>query len=279
MKFQYLIDKINKSTFKSFPFSHITIDNFLSEEHFKEIVESSQIKINQASNTSELINLLIQNGYEVQNFPGCITDIEKYLKSYENKDFDVDPTLLEGFGMVFRIKKFQLTILEELIKFLNGSDFKKCLENKFNITNLCYVESGIQKYLDMYEISPHPDIRKKAATYMLNINPSEKSKDIDIHTYLCSFKPENKWIHEFWNDNINIDRNWVPWDWCTLEKSTYKNNSIVLFRPSNYSLHSVKLSYNHLEFQRTQVYGNLWYQNPPNTKTINYLQLKDYKSY
>jgi hypothetical protein len=51
----------------------------------------------------------------------------------------------------------------------------------------------------------------------------------------------------------------VPWDWCTTKIKTNTNNSIVLFSPSNESLHAVKLDYNHLNFQRTQIYGNLWY--------------------
>lgn len=32
-----------------------------------------------------------------------------------------------------------------------------------------------------------------------------------------------------------------------------------MFAPSDDSMHVIKLNYNHLLFQRTQIYGNLWY--------------------
>ena len=51
----------------------------------------------------------------------------------------------------------------------------------------------------------------------------------------------------------------MPWDWCEVQKTQTENNSIVIFSPSNDTLHAVKADYNHLTYQRTQLYGNLWY--------------------
>jgi len=76
---------------------------------------------------------------------------------------------------------------------------------------------------------------------------------------LLKFKDEYKFINEYWNDNPHLTRGWVKWDWCNIEKTVSKNNSIVLFKPSNYSLHWVKLDYDHLPQQRTQIYGNLMF--------------------
>ena len=51
----------------------------------------------------------------------------------------------------------------------------------------------------------------------------------------------------------------MPWSWCQTEFKTNINNSICIFAPSDDTLHAVKLRYDHLKFQRTQVYGNLWF--------------------
>ena len=120
---------------------------------------------------------------------------------------------------------------------------------------------GIQKYLDGYEISPHPDIRKKAATYMVNINPSNESESFNHHTHYLKLKPKYNYVKEFWKGNKDAERLWVPWDWCTTEFLQSKNNSIVIFSPSDETMHGVKADYEHLSTQRTQLYGNLWYLN------------------
>jgi hypothetical protein len=278
VEFNYIIDKINSSEFQEFPFKHIVLDDFLSKEHFDIITNCPEINLGISTSTSKLIQDIIKQGYNVQGFPGCTTNINKYLTSYETKNFNVDNKLLGGFGMVFRLTTYKSSLLQKLVAFLNGPEFKKCLEQKFNITNPTSVETGIQKYLDMYEISPHPDIRKKEATYMLNINPSSESEDMDIHTYLCSFKKDKEWIYDFWKTNTNIDRCWVPWNWCNLETTTNKNNSIILFKPSNDTLHAVRLNYNHLITQRTQVYGNLWSTLTQQVQPSNYKHLENKQS-
>lgn len=85
----------------------------------------------------------------------------------------VDDRLLDGFGLRFRLNKYQTPVLNRLIDFLNTPLFKSAIEHKFEITKSNYLETVFQKYLHGYEISPHPDVRKKAATYMLNLNPHE----------------------------------------------------------------------------------------------------------
>ena len=258
-EFGYLIEKLEKAPFAHDPFKHVIIDNFLSEEHFNQITSAKEIKRPVFLSTEQLIEDLLQKGYDPQPFPGCINNIDQYLKALNSGSWDVDKELLEGFGMAFRLNKYQTPILKRITQFLNSKPFKTALEKKFNITRSSYVETAIQKYLQGYEISPHPDIRKKAATYMLNINTDPASETINIHTYLCRFKPEKQYIYDFWKNNSDIERCWVPWDWCTTKIKTNTNNSIVLFSPSNESLHAVKLDYDHLNFQRTQIYGNLWY--------------------
>jgi hypothetical protein len=259
-EFGYLIEKIQATEFIKTPFAHLIIDDFLSKEHFEEIINGKEINIQGSEDTKELIDRLKAAGYVIQKFPGCTTSVSDYLDSIKKEHWKVDIELLEGFGIAFRLKRYSTPMAERLIQFLNLPEFKKCLLSKFQISKTTFIETAIQKYLDRYEISPHPDTRRKAATYMLNINPYPDSEDLKIHTYLLRFKKEREYIYEFWHKYPEIDRPWVPWEWCEISSVTSRNNSIVLFAPSNYSLHAVKLRYDHMDFQRSQVYGNLWYR-------------------
>ena len=116
-------------------------------------------------------------------------------------------------------------------------------------------------------ISPHPDIRKKALTYMLNINLRHVE---GCGTYFMKFKPEWEHIYDFWKSESRVDRCWVPWDWCDTVFTQLENNSITIFAPGDKSLHAVKLNYDHLKTQRTQVYGNLWWNNKPKVAPLTW---------
>ena len=155
---------------------------------------------------------------------------------------------------------------------MNSNDFHRVLKKKFNITEETNVLSAIQKNLTGYEISPHPDIRQKCLTYLLNINNNKEIEKLDCNTHLLEFKDEYKHIQRFWENNKNINRCWVPWDWCNIIKTMNENNSMVIFHPDNNppTLHAIRLNYNHLKYQRTQIYGNLMYKNPPSYERSNY---------
>ena len=149
----------------------------------------------------------------------------------------------------------------ELKDFISSDAFVNCMAEKFEISlERCAYDCGIQKYLDGYEISPHPDVRKKALTYMVNINPNPKAEEADIHTRYLRFKKEWRYVQEYWSGRPDADRCWVPWDWCEVEKQQVANNSMVIFSPGSDTMHAVKANYDHLEYQRTQLYGNLWYK-------------------
>jgi hypothetical protein len=161
----------------------------------------------------------------------------------------------------------------EIVRFLNSSLFLDILKQKFNVVADTTVSTEIQKYLSGYEISPHPDIRTKCLTYLVNINTDDEAETMEIHTHLLKFKPEYSGAYEYWKTNTSIDRCWVPWGWCDTEKKINKNNTLVMFAPGNDTLHAVKLNYSHLNFQRTQLYGNLWYKNRTKAKPAYYTQL------
>lgn len=266
--FTYLLEKIAQAEFLQHPFRHIEISNFFSDEHFHAITTSPQVSLTKADTTKELIDTLFYQGYEVIPFPGCTVSVQDYLHWLKNHSGYENIRTCEGFGLTFRLQHFQNPILAALDKFFKSADFKAALERKFDIVRPTSTDMGLQKYLHGYEISPHPDIRKKALTYMLNVNPCSNSEDLDIHTHYLTFKPEKRFIGEFWRYNEAYDRCWLPWEWCETVKRQSQNNSIVIFAPSWDTLHGIKLNYDHLVSQRTQFYGNLWYQDIPFSPTM-----------
>jgi hypothetical protein len=269
-EFGYLLDKIEKTEFSYSPFKALLINDFLSKEHFDAITGADEINRPVFDKTEKLIDDLIQSGYKVQPFPGCTTSIKDYLSCYNMDKWPVDKTILEGFGITFRLLDLKTPLLARFYEFLGSAEFKACLEKKFGLPSATSIDTGIQKYLDGYEISPHPDIRRKALTYMLNINTSPESEKTKIHTYLLKFKPEREYLTTFWKHNQKIDRCWVPWSWCDIVEETNLNNCIVIFAPSDDTMHAVKLDYDHLKFQRTQVYGNLWHLKTTTEYTLEY---------
>ena len=265
LEFKYIIDKIQDAEFFETPFKHIYIENLLSDTHLDMLKNSDQIKLPLQSTTEELITLLQAKGYKQQSFSGCTDSIKSYLEWYNNQSTDNlfsyhnSNDSVEGFGMAWRLQTIQSPEIISLRRFLNSNVFHLVLKEKFELHEPTNVTTAIHKYLTGYEISPHPDIRSKALTYLININTEEETEGMDIHTHLLRFKSEHSSVYEFWQKNTNVERCWVPWDWCNTEKTISKNNSLIMFSPGNDTLHGVKLNYNHLLLQRTQFYGNVWF--------------------
>jgi len=273
--FKYLIEKINSANIQEFPFQHLEINNFFSDTHFNKIITSSQIKISSAQSDVELFGHLFESGYKIIDFPGCIANKKEYIDWHKKKKLVLDNNkTCETFGMTLRLDTIKDNFLEELSLFIHSDDFINSVSSKFNISSSdTYFDGGFQKYLDGYEISPHPDIRRKALTFMININPNKISHEENHHTSYLSFKKEYASIYKFWEENYDTERCWVPWNWCNIEKIQNLNNSIVIFSPNNHSLHGIKSNYNHLLNQRTQIYGNLWYKDIPSLKKVEWNQL------
>jgi hypothetical protein len=261
--FSYLIDKIANARFSTDPFRHIYVEDFFKPEDFAQLIGAPEIASPSVHEDLELIRSLYDVGYRVIPFPGCVTDVDKYVRWHRKPTREAASATCEGFGMALRLYSPSTRILTELKNFLEGDEFNRAIASKFDIDfDKCKVDGGIQKYLDGYEISPHADNRAKAATFMVNINPSPDSERMNHHTHYMKFKAERQYVRTFWEGNQSVERCWVPWDWTETVFQQVRNNSIVIFAPSNDSLHAVKADYNHLLTQRTQLYGNLWYKDP-----------------
>lgn len=269
--FHYLADQIETARFILRPFQHLYIENFLSDEHFASVVSQGQINVSSDS-TQHLIDSLLESGWQVQQFPGCTTSVDEYLACYEANEWPVDKKRLEGFGLALRLKRYENSVTERLLTYLASDHFKSALEHKFGISRPNKIETAIHKYLSGYEISPHPDVRSKCLTYLANINPDPRSEKLSIHTHLLEFKDEKRFIYDFWRFNQRFETDWVPWEWCDSVTELTKNNSLVIFAPASDTLHAVKLRYDHLAFQRTQIYGNLWYTDAVPIPRITYEQ-------
>jgi hypothetical protein len=259
--FDYLIEKIQQTEFCTRPFRYLYIENWLSHQHFAEIIADPQINLDPQSDLDQLLHTLAQHDYSPEPFPGCTTNIDHYREWYHSdRTARFESGLLEGFGIAFRLHKYRMSLIQELITFLNSDRFHTAIKVKFGCTGNTRVETAIQKYLSGYEISPHADIRKKCLTYMVNINTHPTSEHADIHTHLLEFDSTHQHIYHYWHEHQDHDRCWVPWSWCESRWQHRCNNSIVMFAPDDRSLHAVKLEYDHLSWQRTQIYGNLWYR-------------------
>jgi hypothetical protein len=273
--FRYLLNKIQDSKIIETPFPHIYIENFFDSEDFSKIINSSGVNTKNYEDNDELFHGLFDQGYKIIDFPGCINNVKEY-NSWHDKKISSKKlhSACEGFGMTLRLMKPSCSILENLKHFIESRDFNLAIASKFNIDfDLVHSDTGLQKYLDGYEISPHPDIRKKALTYMININPHSDSEDLEHHTHYLQLKKEYKYIQEFWKANTKYDRCWIPWDWAETAFIQNKNNSLVMFSPTDQSIHAVKATYNHLISQRTQLYGNLWFNDAEETKQLSWEQM------
>ena len=260
--FEYLIKKIEEAPTLFEPFAHVEINDFFSAEHFAALLGAEEISLPSARDDNELMELLRRSNYEPIEFPGTANSIKDYLAWRADANHGhTSPTLCEGFGLTFRLKSAKAgSIVDQLNRFFGSEAFLDAIAAKFEINrSAVFSDLGLQKYCSGYEISPHPDVRSKALTYMINVNPGEASEAEDFHTHYMSFTPARAYIGEYWKGNPRHDRCWVPWDWCATKKRQNRNNSLVIFAPSDDTLHAVRANYDHLAAQRTQFYGNLWY--------------------
>src|SRR5262249_16592338 len=82
---------------------------------------------------------------------------------------------------------------------------------------------------------------------------------LPVHTQLLRFRPEREYVSTFWAGNPDVERCHIPWDWCVPVKHARRSNSILMFRPTNHTLHAVQARYDHTSFQPTHIYRNPWY--------------------
>jgi len=270
------IDKIKNTELIKAPFELLYIENFLEEETFNDLINDSEINVSDKTYKDDvLINELVRKNYEIIPFPGTTANKDDYIR-WRNSEKNKNDGLCEGIGLTFRLKESKSKCVSNVLNFFKSEEFFDTLNEKFKSNwnkEKYYYDGGIQKYLDGYEISPHPDIRKKYLTWMLNINPFENSENEDIHTQYLNTNKEKKYIDLFFKYNMSIDRCWIPWDWCESVFEQKKNNSLVVFSPSFDTYHAIKCNYNHFKGQRTQIYGNLWYEKDLKYPLFNWQKL------
>ena len=282
-RFNYLIDKIKKTELESHPFKFLYIKDFLNLDDFNEIQSLDVINV-RGDDFDNLYNNLTQLEYKHQPHPGTFQNINKYIQWRDKRNHnnsDIQGTrgaeLVEAGGFALRLEKLP-KIIQDLVDILCSKEMENAFREKFNLDDEeLRNDSGLHKYFTGYEISPHPDTREKALTYMLNLNPDPDSHNKDYHTRFLKFKEAYKYVSSVWNSNPEIQRPWVPWSWCETEVIQTANNSITIFSPNNHSLHAVKANYDDLEYQRTQIYGNYWYKSikaPLNATTYNDFDFK-----
>lgn len=266
-RYDYILTRIAETPFTEVPFRHLHIADLLDAADFQALITAPEIAVPPVESDEALIAALHDLGYKEINFPGTTTDLSTYLDWHRERkrQSGVNSHYCEGFGVTLRLQRMaDDSPLRALDAFFRSTAFVTALADKFGIAaEDCHFDAGLQKYLDGYEISPHPDIRRKALTLMFNINPAPNSEDLEIHTHYLRFRPDWQHIGAEWTAKPHVERSWVPWDWCDTVSRQTANNSIVIFSPNNDTLHAVKANYDHLATQRTQYYANMWYKTNP----------------
>lgn len=264
-----LLVKIKEAEFVQEPFPHLHIKNFLPDAVFQQITRDHTIRLRPVSSLDDLHLELVDKGWNIQRHPGCALSFDEYSELRRQKLIDASSrlcgdnsqkVLCEGAGLTYRLSAEATSSAQQLVEIFNSLLVRSCLLDKFEIDEPCAFDTGIQKYLDCYEISPHPDVREKALTFMLNLNTPEASSKANYHTHFMRFIPQYEYIYSFWEQCPAYQRCWVPWEWCQTTFLQTDNNSITIFRPSSFTLHAVKADYDDLASQRTQLYGNIWFK-------------------
>lgn len=263
--FSYLIAKIESASFKISPFKHIYIENFLDDEHYERLLSSDQIRHIKSKNDNLFYQNITKAGYKVVNFAGSTTNWDEFSAWRKTgKAPSYKHPLCESAGVTFRLFEYKDQFLSDLNKFMHSDEFNAALAAKFDMSlvgDQLSWDAGIQKYTDGYELAPHPDTKNKALTYLWDVTPPHLS---GTHfTEYFSFKERYRYVAEFWERNDDIETCWVPWSWVKKEFVQDKSNSIVIFKPASDTLHGIKARFEHLDSQRVQCYGNLWFNNCP----------------
>lgn len=275
--FEYLIERIAGAPMIGEPYPHLFVSGLFTEEHFRMLIAQPEIDISAQHGDRELIDTLESRGYRVIDFPGCMTDRDAYCRwrgtggtaRLSQRDFKGE------FGMVLRLIEPRSEFTMSLHQFLASDRFAAAIAARFDVdAAACVLDTGIQKYLDGYQISPHPDIRGKALTWMANIYPGPDCEEQTFHTRLDRFDPAYAYIGDYWAGNPEAERCHLPWHTVTTRQRHSENNSLVAFAPGDHTLHSVKAWYDHLGAQRTQIYGNLWLREKPRTVALDWPQLE-----
>ena len=132
-RFSYLLKKIENAEFLTEPFQHINIFDFFNNEDFQQLLSLNQIKLKECENLQELIYELHSKNYEPILFPGSITSEKDYIKFAENGNFNrrlikgYGRKVIEGYGITYRLKKYQSEFLAELMEFFEGDELRKLL--------------------------------------------------------------------------------------------------------------------------------------------------------
>src|SRR5271163_1259148 len=190
-RFNYIAERISDAEFDTEPFRHLFIRDLLTEIDFKEVTQSEDVLLPAVSTVTELFDQLERVGYEVIEAPGCTTsrpEYERWLEKSQRPTMTHDAC--EGEGMTLRLRKPRNDAVQALDQFFKSQQLHDVLVEKFGLSEPTNLDAGLQKYLHGYEISPHPDNRQKALTWMLNLNPQSDSEDLEIHTHFLRLRPE-----------------------------------------------------------------------------------------
>ncbi|MEL6687284.1 MAG: hypothetical protein AAFP97_06665 [Pseudomonadota bacterium] len=249
----YLAKKIDKAEFTEEPFRHVTIDDFLPQEIMEEVLRISYVEPQKSVSG---IKKQLGDDWKIMPFPGCAKSWTDYRLS-RLLGLPLSDPRVDGRGLALRYVGTE-PVSALIRNAMTGPAVVSVLKEKLGITRKIVADNGIQKYLDGYEISPHPDPLSKAITILVNMGVGGVETE-GSGTRLLKFKASRDYVSQFWKNNNDVAPDWVKWDWCEQVASYDKVNQLLFFAPNEKSLHAVKCDYDHLQSQRSQIYGDFWY--------------------
>jgi hypothetical protein len=249
---QTLADKLDKAAIREYPFRHILIENFLPQSILERLLEAATVPY---ADSFKKLKATHKIDWKVQPFPGCARGwIEYQVKRKLGMPWN-DPRL-SGQGLALRYNGAS-PIIEKVTSAMTSDIFIDAVCRKLSIQDSVSASSGLQKYLNGYEIAPHTDPAGKKATMLINLGVNGFRCN-GTGTKLMRTKPEKRHIETFWSNNRHIEPDWILWEWCEEHAIVDGVNDFLLFHPTGETIHAVKCEYDHLRGQRMQVYSDLW---------------------
>lgn len=256
----HLVAKLEAAAVDEHPFRHVIIEDFLPDECVEKLLDVARVP---GVRTSLQLWRALRSEWAVQPFPGCSPSWSRYFLE-RGIGLPWRDERVSGRGLALRYSG-DSSVVKSVRDAMTSDEFTACVKQVMGLRRPVRADSGLQKYLDGYEIAPHSDPHAKAATILVNLGIDGVQRP-GTGTRLLQLKDERRYVQTFWRYNKNIDPDWVPWSWCEEVREVDMVNSLLIFCPDETTIHAVKCAYDHNAGQRLQLYGDYWFTDVPSAQ-------------
>lgn len=228
-----MLEKIETATIEPAPYPHVIIPDFMPDDYYRALLS----KIPPASD------------YTPAHYAG--TEDEDGLEKPDNYNehglvYDrlADHPFLAELDAFFTSRVFASALLDKfsvgLWRLLGDSPIPRIKYPFFKLTNLFSSVYGLHKDLSGYQISPHPDNRKKIVTWLFYLPEDDRCADLGMGTYLCVPKP-GVTRRDLEQGRIG-SHDWYDWRLFDIAREARMTaNTFFCFAPNRDTYHAVRL--------------------------------------